>query len=376
VSGKIKNIFAWNWFKILILNDMAQNCKVVVSSLFFLQYLIGFSDARAQNDTISTDNNSELSEQHDTTYFKAYPYHFIGRVYLSQKFTRLSIENDTSGYSLEYLPNTSLNLGIGFTYKWATLNLAYGFGFLNPDEGEGETKYLDMQFHSYGTKLMLDVLAQFYRGFHLKSEDLKTGDGEFYQRPDLEVYEIGALVQYVFNNKKFSYRSSFMQNEWQKKSAGSFLLGAEAYIGNSRADSTTIPTEVDSNVAAKNYIDMRFIELGPSVGYAHTFVIKKHFFIHGSLSLGLTVGSTSYKGDDGTTKETGLSPNITTRLAFGYNTDQWVLNFLFTNSQVELNRAQSPQKVGLDTGNIRLIFAKRFSPGKKLQKKLDLIPTR
>ena len=125
--------------------------------------------------------------------------------------------------------------------------------------------------------------------------------------------------------------------------------------------------------AARNHDDMSFTELGPSVGYAHTFVIKNHFFIHGSFSLGLTYGTTTYKGEIGTTKESGFSPNSTVKLALGYNSEKWVLNFLFVNTQVELNRQESPQQVGIDTGNIRLIYARRFAPGKKLQKKLDKI---
>jgi hypothetical protein len=321
------------------------------------------------NDTTVTKNLT-----HDTAYFTSYSDHIVGRLYFSQKFTRLAIENDTSDFAFEYLPNTSLNLGVGFTYEWITLNLAYGFGFLNKDEGKGKTKYLDLQFHSYGSKLMLDVLAQFYQGFYVQTLKQGATKSEFYQRPDLNVYELGASAQWVFNNKKFSYRSSFMQNEWQKKSAGSFLLGAEAYIGDVGAEKGIIPPEIDSIAAEKEYTKMNFIELGPNVGYAHTFVIKKHFFLHASLSLGLTVGSTTYKNFEGNTTETGLSPNSSFKIAAGYNSEKWVLNLLFVNTQVEVNRARSPQSVGIETGNFRIIYAKRFMPGNKLQRKLKKLP--
>ncbi len=326
-----------------------------------------------------TEGNLKLDSSdvmtHDTSYFKSYPDHIAGRLYLSQKFTKFNIENDEGNYKLSYIPNTSLNLGIGATYKSATLNLAYGFGFLNPDKGKGETKYLDMQFHSYGKKLMVDVLAQFYRGFYLDQEELKTSDGEFYQRPDLKVYEIGVLAQYIFNHKKFSYRSSFMQNEWQKKSAGSLLVGLEVYVGDVSADSTVTPTQVNKEFADKGHDDMNFFEFGPNVGYAHTFVIKKHLFIHGSLSIGVTYGTTTYRGNEGTIEDKGISTNSNLKLAAGYNSENWVINILFTNTQVDLDRAQSVQRAGIDTGNFRIIYAKRFSPGKKLQRNLDKIPT-
>ncbi len=116
-------------------------------------------------------------------------------------------------------------MGIGATYRWATLNLAYGFGFLNPDRGRGKTKYLDLQFHGYGRKFSIDVLGQFYNGFYLTPRGTGTTHGTYYQRPDIEVGAVGASAQYIFNYRKFSYRAAFLQNEWQKRTAGTFLLG-------------------------------------------------------------------------------------------------------------------------------------------------------
>ncbi len=55
---------------------------------------------------------------------------------------------------LKYHPNTKLNLGLGVTYKNYTLNVAYGFGFLNKNYNEkGKTKGLDLHFHLFPNKI-------------------------------------------------------------------------------------------------------------------------------------------------------------------------------------------------------------------------------
>jgi hypothetical protein len=87
--------------------------------------------------------------QFDSTYYVSYADMVTTRFYFSKKYTSLKLRNRNENYNMTYRPNTTLNMGVGATYKWATLNLAYGFDFLNPDRGLGDTKYIDLQFHGY-----------------------------------------------------------------------------------------------------------------------------------------------------------------------------------------------------------------------------------
>jgi len=285
----------------------------------------------------------------------------------------MQIKNDDQNYDLVYQPNTTFNMGIGATYKFATLNIAVGFDFLNPDKGQGKTKYLDLQFHSYGRKIMMDMFGQFYDGFYLSPKGKATSSDSYYVRPDMFVMELGGSAQYVFNNKRFSYRSSFMQNEWQKKSAGSLLAGMEIFYGQSRFDSTAIPTVINQEVASNNYKKMTFVEAGPNVGYAYTFVMKEHFFLHASLTVSADYGSTEIKGNEIVSRGSGFSPNTSVKLAAGYNSDVWIVNLLFTNSGVNMSTSSDNQEVRIDTGNFRIILAKRFIPGSKVKNKLKVI---
>lgn len=306
-----------------------------------------------------------------SAYYISYERQISGRFYFSRKFTSLLLRNRDNDILLRYKPNTTLNMGVGATYKWATLNLAYGFGFLNPDHGRGKTRYLDLQFHSYGRKVTVDVLGQFYRGFYLSPKGQATEPNEYYRRPDLRVRAAGASVQYIFNHKRFSYRASFLQNEWQKRSAGTFLIGVELFAGNVAADSSLIPTAV--NATDVDIRRVRFIEFGPNAGYAYTYVYKEHFFLTGAGSLSLDVGFNTLINDERKSRATGINPNTLFRFSGGYNSDVWAVSMLYTSSAMRLASRNLEAGTLLRTGNVRLIFTYRFRPGKKVREYLKVI---
>lgn len=312
--------------------------------------------------------------QYDSSYYVSYENHITSRFYFSKKYTSLKFRNTEKNYNLTFRPNTTLNMGIGATYKWATINLAYGFGFLNPERGRGKTKYLDLQFHSYGRKLIVDFFGQFYRGFFLTPNSTNNQQAEYYLRPDLRVNQVGASVQYILNHKKFSYRASFLQNEWQKKSAGTFIFGFEVYNGTVKADSTIVPTLVNSEEADREIKELRFFEIGPNVGYAYTWVIKKHFFLTGSGSISLDYGINKTTDKNGDQKATGVSPNTFLRLFGGYNSEKWAISIIYVTNGVRLATDNVERQIILNTGNFRLNYIYRFLPTKKTKHYLDKVP--
>ena len=315
-------------------------------------------------------NRDTLYAQHDSTYYVSYTKLLTTRFFLSQKYTALTVKNKKDNYTLRYFPNTTLNVGLGASYKWATLNLAYGFGFLNQEENKGKTKYLDLQFHGYGQKFNLDVLGQFYKGFYLNPTGAATSD-PYYNRPDLRVNIMGASFQYVVNNKRFSFRSSILQNEWQKKSAGTVLLGFEAYGGRIRADSTLVPAFINKSAAARNEKKTSFFETGPNVGYAYTLVIEENFFLTGSASASFDYGLSTTNTNEGQIRRYGFSPNTFLRVSTGYNSAKWAFNVVYVNNGVKLASSNNSRESTLNAGNLRLNYVHRFVPGRKEKKLLE-----
>ncbi|MFT2007168.1 DUF4421 domain-containing protein [Pontibacter sp. 13R65] len=315
----------------------------------------------------ATEMRAQTSSENE--YYQPFPDLLTTRFYFSQKYTGLRIRDKIDDSRYLYVPNTTLNMGIGATYKWATLNLGYGFGFLNPDKNQGDTRYLDLQAHIYPRKFVVDVFGQFYKGYHLQERGRGVATDEaFYVRPDLALTKIGASVQYLFNHERFSYRAAFMQNEWQKKSAGTFLLGFEMYGGRVAGDSVLVPVPLIRNTAG-NFTSLNFFEFGPNAGYAYTLVFKKHFFVTASAAANLGIGYTEKETETNSHTQWGVKPNIFWRGVIGYNASRWSVNVNYVRNNVRLVSNEGFSNTML-TGNYRLNFVYRINPGPKLSKLL------
>lgn len=323
-------------------------------------------------------NAQSDSLDYDVNYIQAFPKHITGRAYLSQKYTDLQIEDEVEDVSIHYAPNTTLNLGIGLTANSVSLNLAYGFSFLNPDQGRGETRYLDLQSHVYTREWIVDLFGQFYSGLYLdNTADLNPEYTEpFYRRRDINEVIIGGSAFYVVNNRQFSFRAGLIQNERQLKSAGSLLFGMEAYLGTVSGDSTLAPYFIAPEVygSARNADAIRFAKLGPSAGYAHTFVLQKKFFLMLSLSLNLSYGVHTSEAPEIQLTEETLDIGAFARFAVGYNDANWYLGLSSVNNNIAASSVDRRVFAQFGIGNVRLNFAKRFLPGPKLKKVVAKIP--
>lgn len=331
---------------------------MVVGSL-----LLGFS-AKAQAD----------APDHDTTYYESLKHLLTGRFYFSKKYTTLELGGAGGRAGVLYRPNTTVNMGIGATYQSLSLNLAYGFQFLNQHPEKGETRYLDLQSHLYGRKWTIDLFGQFYKGYYLSPKGFAALNPEsYYLRPDIRVHLLGAAVFRVFNERRFSYPAAFIQSEWQRKSAGSFIAGGEMYYGFSTGDSAFIPTVLAGHYPQRGIKTMRFIEFGPGAGYAYTWVIGQRLFLTGSFTLNMDLGFTREYSDSAMRNYFGISPNVIYRMVVGYNSRRWNYNFSIVNNSVTARGAASEHPYQIQTGNFRLTIAHRFDPGPRLKKRLRLL---
>ena len=99
---------------------------------------------------------------------------------------------------------------------------------------------------------------------------------------------VGVAVYRSLNEKHFFLSGRITaKNEWQKKSAGSVLVGAEIYYGAIHGDSTLTPTVLDPLFSAREINKFHFFSFGPGVGYGYTLVVHEHFFVLASATINL-----------------------------------------------------------------------------------------
>lgn len=157
----------------------------------------------------------------DTTYVKTYKKSVSVTVPVSSRFLRFNLVDWSSGNTLKYSPNNSYDLGFGVSSRWATFQLLTGVRiFENYKNQKGETHYHDTQFNIYSPRVTCDIFYQNYKSFYIRnslSYPDYTGITRYAVRSDINAVSFGVSSYYVFNSKKFSYRSAFAYTEVQKK---------------------------------------------------------------------------------------------------------------------------------------------------------------
>ena len=288
-------------------------------------------------------------------------------LYAKNKFSQFGIYNKTINKRIEYSPNEQLNIGFGFNYKWLGIGLAFNFSFVNNDNDKyGLTKRLDWQTNVYLKKFVIDFYLQYYKGYYVQNPhevfpEWKEGD-DMYIRPDITTATLGFGAMYIFNHKKFSYKSAFLQTAIQKKSAGSFMMGGHLQLQSIQADSSILPEKSvfeDQPPAVAH----RALYFGIITAYAYNFIIKKHYFASLSLLANLQLGSAKTKLEDGTIYS-GFVPvfHLQPRIAIGINRPKWYAGVSFVNDVItELyNEENKDWALSFASGNFRIFMGYRF----------------
>lgn len=299
---------------------------------------------------------------HDTSYYETYPHTVTGRVYLSQKYVHLNFPASGNADDLEYKANAKLNMGIGVSLHGISINVFYGFSFLNKkDDAKGKTKGLDVQLHLYPRKWAIDLLGVFPKGYYLDPKGFAAANANsYYYRPDVKLTLLGLSAYRVPNKQKFSYRAAIVQTEWQKKSAGSLLFGGQAYYGMIKGDSALVPTKVQNGYSQAGINRITFFRIGPGIGYAYTLVIAKHLFITGSLVGNLDLNFTNEEGS-GKNNKMSLSPAEVFKAAVGYNSSSWNVSVNWTGNGLWFKGASTSENYFWPSGNYKFVIAKKFT---------------
>ena len=166
---------------------------------------------------------------------------------------------------------------MGFTAQFRALEIGFGFSpdFLNPDREFEDARVFNLHLRLYTGRLI-----QEYDYFDQKGFKASLGDASFFYQ-DFRTKKIGGRFSYVFN-KDFSFRAMQSQNEWQVRSAGSFVPRAIAYY-----------TKYEFGSGDENSADS--FDLGAGPGYFYNWVLGGKWLI----SLGNTTGIGVNFLDDG-----------------------------------------------------------------------------
>jgi len=309
----------------------------------------------------------------DSTYIKSYIEKLVVRPNFNQKVSAFNIEDQESELSANYLPNAASSIGLAFTYKWVGLGFSLNLPYTTLDETVyGKTQNLDLQAFIFPRKFFGDINLQYYQGYYLanpKSIIPLNQQPLNFGRSDIKTINITSGFYYVFNNTKFSFRSFYMQNERQVKSAGSFLTGINFSTYSMSADSTIIPLSAQENFIEDAWISgSQTFTSTIKAGYAHTFVVGKKKDLTLSFLLIPGVGFTNVFNQ----AEKGiLSNNL---LALSFKSSVSIAKFWGNNTFGFYALAEeynfNPQKgvsFAYNAGILRLFYSRRIAAPKLIK---------
>jgi hypothetical protein len=213
-------------------------------------------------------------------------------------------------------------------------------------------------------------------GFYLSNPESILNNwednGTYPLRPDMTMFSTGIVSQYLFNNKKFSLRATYLQNEWQRKSAGSFIVGGSFFYSHFHGDSSFVPSQVNPPDFINGY---RFnhsssYNLGINGGYIHTFVVKEHFFATLGLSIGPQISYVSTScvdSDQPNYNAFRIGFNGGVRAGIGYNSRRIFVGMFFISENLTHKLSIDDVTSSMTAGILKLNFAYRFTLKKPIK---------
>lgn len=357
----------------------SKSTLLVLLLSFFFQAVSAQTPARRGSD-LSPALDGDLDPEYVTDLYDR----FTVRLYGSNKFTRYSLGEGGRDEDVLYKSNSSYNVGVGFNYRSLALNFGFRAPFVNNDDDKkGKTKFFDMQAYVYARKFNVDFYAQTYKGYYLAQNDvLGYRPLQTYLRPDLRTRNVGLNVERIFNSSRYSFRAAYLQNEYQQRSAGTFLAGGGLYYLHVTADSAVIPTHLDdgplgetATALAGSFNKSQVASAAVHGGYAYTLVVSKHLFLMGQVMLGAGLNYTRLSDPAPSPDEEASGVNIhlngIARAGVGYQGSEWFAGLYFVT-----NVGHSPSPIdGLwqryETGVVRLAVARHFELSSKTAERFN-----
>lgn len=292
----------------------------------------------------------DLYGQVDSTYIKSFDEDFAAKAYFMSKIAGFEKETSHDNNTTEYRINAPGGIGVGLAWKSYSLSVSQRFSFMR-DPNKGKTNSLEFQYNGFKRKFIYSVSLQRHKGFF---DEKRNQDGTYTLYPDMNLTMYGGTFQWVFNNKRFSYRAAFNQNEKQLKSAGSFQLGAAINYSRLTTNSTII--------FDKTHEDLQNLQFGIISGYAYTWVLSSKWYLTGAVDVGVNIGNNYpevfFK------KKMEVYPTVIVRAATGYNIKSWSLGFSMHYNKIFL-LFDDDNRLGMNEFNLQLSIIKRFQWGNK-----------
>ena len=289
-----------------------------------------------------------LGWSQDSTYIRTFPKKVTVRLGIQNTSNSFTVFNAEENSELEFAPNDKTYLGVSFLFRSIELDLGYAPNFLSENQDNGGSRLLTLNFRMFLGQWMQTLDFYNQKGFFA---NLEGGSTYF---PELRTLKIGGSTSRIFN-KNFSFRAIGFQNEWQKKSAGSFIPRFTYYYTRFHFDSPEVPVDTEHTVN---------LAVGP--GYYYNLVFGKHVIF----GVGATVGAGIHISNSNGDTSTNFLAQAIFRTVLGYNSVRF-FSGINLNAQVLAYEDDNTTAVADSLSFVEFYVGYRFDAPKKWVEKAD-----
>lgn len=162
-------------------------------------------------------------------------------------------------------------LSMAVAYRGLGLGVA-----VNPAKFAGKCKDFEYNLNSYSNRYGFDVVFLSSKTYHgYKAADAERID---IHKGQISQNALNLNFYYAFNFRRFSFPAAFSQSYIQKRSAGSWMIGAS----------------FDGSKTELSDMTIRLNEFAVGAGYAYNLVIARHWLCHLSALPTMTIYSHDY----------------------------------------------------------------------------------
>lgn len=230
--------------------------------------------------------------------------------------------NDSQvGDDIEYDANTTMDMGIGASYKSLGGSFSLSSESLEDENKYGKSESRDYQFYFYTDHFGADLYYQEYKGYYLSNPSrfgYVEGDATTL-RPDLKVKNIGTNIYYSFSDD-YSLSASFKQMEKTYKSAGSWMISLSLNDFIIKGDYSLIPQPAQSQFG--NFSDYRggnYRSISVGGGYGYLLVLCDSIYLGGVLMVGFGYMNAQEDLGNSETSANLMAINVNLKFSAGYN---------------------------------------------------------
>lgn len=315
----------------------------------------------------------------DTGYIQPLRHMLQFELFLFSRSNSLQIEHHTPSRTIQYSPNAPVQMGIGISHYWLSLSAALWLpANTNARPYRGDTRFFGLKAGINSHRFWGGAYFERYSGYYISNPgsvmpEWNNRMATFPLRTDLQTRAWLGNVIYNFKPERFSHNALIDLRDRQLRSAGTWLLGAGILSLRARADSTLAPSAESQayprGAQIKALDNQRLILSG---GYAHTFVLKKKWYLSALImpSISFFYGSHTLHMDSLVRIPLSTGGGLDAMLTLGYNSRRSLWGIRVDARTFSGNKAEGVFYTATHS-QIRLLYGRRFDVSERIRSKVQ-----